>query len=69
MPWLKWWDETKDPPILDGAPRWNNYEDPAGETIWTMSSALLDPSNSPSSVDEINKQLKLGPYAMFASSH
>jgi hypothetical protein len=60
MPWFKWWDTSKNPPLLDGVPRYNTYIDPKNGREAFIIPAFM--SNSPLDADGFAK-LKDGPFS------
>ena len=60
MPWFKWWDSSKNPPVLDGVPRYNTFKDPEnGREVFILPAFMLD---RPLDADEFTK-LKNGPFS------
>ncbi|OXV12203.1 hypothetical protein Egran_00036 [Elaphomyces granulatus] len=60
MPWFKWWDTSKNPPVLDGVPRYNTFIDPENGREAFIIPAFM--SNWPLDASGFTK-LKNGPFS------
>lgn len=60
MPWVKFWDRSTNPPLLDGQVRWNEH-DVNGHKVIDIPK-MVRKSSSPLTTAE-KEEYKKGPYA------